>query len=237
MSGDLSFLGMALDFVFGHEQTPEERLKEMKLTIRHSKRELRKQIRHLETEDENVLQNLREAADSGNATRKSLYTIVMRHTRIGHEIRILDTTMDKLTACEKKLTNTSTTEVLTRVFTKMTLCMTQMNSAKTLNQMTNMMVRFDIENQKLETMQELIDEKLEEVYEDEDEENEEMADEILDKILAEQGIKIDIDLPTAPKSSATATTAGSSSSIPMKEGSLGDKDLEEEFNRIFGDSK
>lgn len=236
MSEDTSFVGEALDFIFGHVMTPEERMKEMKKTIRKSKRDLDKTITKLETDDERLIDEIREAVDAG-ATRKALYTKVMRHTRILHEITIIEATKDKLTACGSALTKTDTTEVLTRVFTSMTLCMKQMNNAKTLSQMTQMMMEFDRETEKLEITQEMLDDRLDEVYADQEDENEEDTNDLLDKILAEQGIKLNEDMPDAPmiQKNKAISLKGVASEDELKGiESLEDKELYEKYNRVFG---
>lgn len=232
MSTD-SLVGSMMDYLFGHIKTPEERLTEMKESIKQGKRELTHAIRQLDREKDRVMEQICEKAADG-ATRKVLYPLVMRHTRASHEIVILDATKDKLTACERAISKTNTTQLLTRVVASMTMCMKQMNGARTMQEMTQMMMQFDKESMSMELMQEFIDDRLEDVYADQDEEDETDVAEVLDKILAEQGIKITEELPNTPQDAKNKEKISKNSDSYVE---LNDTELAERLAKLFPDGK
>ena len=186
---ELDWYETVTEFIFGHEPTLYEKVKDMEKILRRATRDVQNEINRRTFARKEVSAMLRQKCGN-HAEERELKTLAMRYATHGRCITKLEATVDKMDDFKMKLNDVLTASITNDVFKDLTHCMTEINKC-TGNAfgIMNAIKRYELEKDRMDLIQEEIDENL--VDEDDAEANENDAKVVLEKVLAELHIETD----------------------------------------------
>jgi len=180
--------------VFGKEKPLKEQLRENKRMIIRAIRELDREKRTLEKEEQRLTIEIKKMAKENQM--KAVKIMAKDLVRTRQYITKFIEMRSHLQGCALKLQTVKSHAAMAEAMAATAKAMHKMNKAVDVPAINKMMAEFEKENMKSEMMQEIMGEAMDDVMEGD--ENEEEEEKIVNQVLDEIGIAMQGEVPNAP---------------------------------------
>eukprot|EP00584_Thalassiosira_punctigera_P002916 CAMPEP_0172534486 /NCGR_PEP_ID=MMETSP1067-20121228/6834_1 /TAXON_ID=265564 ORGANISM="Thalassiosira punctigera, Strain Tpunct2005C2" /NCGR_SAMPLE_ID=MMETSP1067 /ASSEMBLY_ACC=CAM_ASM_000444 /LENGTH=216 /DNA_ID=CAMNT_0013319285 /DNA_START=241 /DNA_END=887 /DNA_ORIENTATION=+ len=189
--------------MFGKEKPLKEQLRENKRMITRAIRELDRETRSLQKEEQRLTIEIKKMARENQMKAVKIMARDLVRTR-QYVTRFIEM-RSQLQGCALKLQTVKTHAAMADAMSSTALAMKKMNKAVDVPAINKMMAEFERENMKAEMMQEMMGDAMDDVMDNDEEEEDRIVGQVLDEI----GIDMSEGIPNAPEMGlATATSNG-----------------------------
>lgn len=197
--------------IFGKEKPLKEQLRENKRMITRAIRELDRETRSLQKEEQRLTIEIKKMARENQM--KAVKIMARDLVRTRQYITKFIEMRSQLQGCALKLQTVKSHAAMAEAMSSTAIAMKKMNKAVDVPAINKMMAEFERENMKSEMMQEMMGDAIDDVMDNDEEEEDRIVGQVLDEI----GIDMTGEIPNAPELGlGNAATTG-----PVAEG--GDK--------------
>ncbi|KAL7501941.1 hypothetical protein ACHAWX_000409 [Stephanocyclus meneghinianus] len=179
--------------IFGKEKPLKEQLRENKRMIARAIRELDRESRSLQKEEQRLTIEIKKMARDNQM--KAVKIMAKDLVRTRQYIAKFIQMRSQLQGCALKLQTVKSHQAMAEAMASTAKAMSKMNKAVNVPSINKMMAEFERENMKSEMMQEMMADAIDDVMDENDEEEE---DRIVGQVLDEIGIDINEAIPNAP---------------------------------------
>ncbi|KAL3785029.1 hypothetical protein HJC23_007950 [Cyclotella cryptica] len=179
--------------IFGKEKPLKEQLRENKRMITRAIRELDRETRSLQKEEQRLTIEIKKMARDNQM--KAVKIMAKDLVRTRQYITKFIEMRSQLQGCALKLQTVTSHQAMAEAMSSTAKAMSKMNKAVNIPSISKMMAEFERENMKSEMMQEMMADAIDDVMDDNDEEEE---DRIVGQVLDEIGIDMNETIPNAP---------------------------------------
>jgi charged multivesicular body protein 2A len=194
--------------MFGKEKPLKEQLRENKRTITRAIRELDRETRTLQKEEQRLTIEIKKMARENQM--KAVKIMAKDLVRTRQYITKFIEMRSHLQGCALKLQTVKSHQAMAEAMASTAKAMSKMNKAVNVPSINKMMAEFERENMKSEMMQEMMGDAIDDALADENDEEEE--DRIVAQVLDEIGIDMNEAIPNAPAIGLGAADANAVSS-------------------------
>mmetsp|Transcript_16970 Transcript_16970/g.34569 ORF Transcript_16970/g.34569 Transcript_16970/m.34569 type:complete len:254 (-) Transcript_16970:245-1006(-) len=180
--------------IFGKEKPLKEQLRENKRVITRAIRELDRETRSLQKEEQRLTIEIKKMARENQMKSVKIMAkdLVRTRTYIAKFIEM----RSHLQGCALKLQTVSSHAAMAEAMSTTAAAMKKMNKAVDVPSINKMMMEFEKENAKSEMMQEIMGDAIDDVMDENGEEEEEA---IVAQVLDEIGVDMSATIPNAPE--------------------------------------
>merc|ERR1712060_976473 len=189
-----------MDFLFGKQKTPAERLKEYNRSIKKSVRELERERMGLERQEKKLMSDIKKAAKDGQIDSAKIMAKDLVRTR-GY-IKKMYKMKSHMEAVSLRLQTMQSSAQMAQCMKGVTKVMGSMNKKMNLPQISKIMMEFEKQNEMMGMKEEMMSDAMDDAFADEEDEDEE--ENVLGSVLAEMGVELGNQFQDTP--SATAAT-------------------------------
>ena len=189
--------------MFGKEKPLKEQLRENKRTITRAIRELDRETRSLQKEEQRLTIEIKKMARENQM--KAVKIMAKDLVRTRQYITKFIEMRSHLQGCALKLQTVKSHAAMAEAMSSTAKAMSKMNKAVNVPSINKMMAEFERENMKAEMMQEMMGDAIDDALADENDEEEE--DRIVAQVLDEIGIDMNEAIPNAPAMGLSAADA------------------------------
>ncbi|KAJ1835160.1 ESCRT-III subunit protein did4 [Coemansia sp. RSA 2711] len=199
-----------LEFLFGKQLTPKERMRRQQRALQTAQRQLRREVTKIEQEEKKLIKEIQASAKKGETDAcKVMAKSMVRNRRFIKKFRTMDT---NLTALNLRLARLSTNHDMAVAVRDATKAMRAMNAGMNLPGIQKVLMDFERESGVMDMKEEMMEETMDEAMDDEDEEEEE-SEEIVAKVLDEIGIQLNQTLGSVPTGFAPQNAAAEADAL------------------------
>eukprot|EP00956_Cyclotella_meneghiniana_P013013 scaffold18586_cov72-Cyclotella_meneghiniana.AAC.2 len=228
--------------MFGKEKPLKEQLRENKRTITRAIRELDRETRTLQKEEQRLTIEIKKMARENQM--KAVKIMAKDLVRTRQYITKFIEMRSHLQGCALKLQTVKSHAAMAEALSSTAKAMSKMNKAVNVPSINKMMAEFERENMKAEMMQEMMGDAIDDAMADENDEEEE--DRIVAQVLDEIGVDMNESIPNAPALGLAAASANTVSldgkvAVGVEDGASGEagggvdpalSDLEARLNNL-----
>ncbi|SSD62140.1 probable DOA4-independent degradation protein 4 [Saccharomycodes ludwigii] len=187
-----------LDWIFGKQVTPQERLRKNQRALDRTQRELEREKIKLQNQEKKLTSDIKKSAKLGQINAAKIQARDLVRTK--KYIDKFDMMQTRLQAITLRIQAVRSTDQMASSMREATGLLSLMNRSLNLPQLQRITMEFEKQNDIMDQRQEMIDESIDDVMDaDELDEEEEEADEIVNKVLDEIGVDLNTKLTTAPQ--------------------------------------
>lgn len=187
--------------IFGKEKPLKEQLRENKRMITRAIRELDRETRGLQREEQRLTIEIKKMARENQM--KAVRIMAKDLVRTRQYITKFIEMRSQLQGCALKLQTVKSHAAMAEAMGATAKAMQKMNKAVDVPAINKMMVEFEKENMKSEMMQEMMGDAIDDVMDNDEEEEDKIVNQVLDEI----GIDMSGEIPNAPEM-GLATASG-----------------------------
>ena len=187
--------------LFGKEKPLKEQLRENKRMITRAIRELDRETRALQKEEQRLTIEIKKMARDNQM--KAVKIMAKDLVRTRQYITKFIEMRSQLQGCALKLQTVKSHAAMAEAMQSTAVAMRKMNKAVDVPSINKMMAEFERENMKSEMMQEMMGDAIDDVMENDEEEEDRIVGQVLDEI----GINITEGIPNAPELGMTTAMA------------------------------
>jgi len=189
--------------IFGKEKPLKEQLRENKRMITRAIRELDRETRTLQREEQRLTIEIKKMARENQM--KAVKIMARDLVRTRQYVTKFIEMRSQLQGCALKLQTVKSHAAMAEAMSSTAKAMKKMNKAVDVPAINKMMAEFERENMKSEMMQEMMGDAIDDVMDDDEEEEDRIVGQVLDEI----GIDMSEGIPNAPELGlGTATSNG-----------------------------
>ncbi|KAL6929004.1 hypothetical protein ACO0SA_002338 [Hanseniaspora valbyensis] len=181
-----------MEWVFGKQITPQERLKMNQRSLQRAMRELDREKRKLEQQETKLVSEIRKMCKNGQIKQAKIKSKDLIRTK--NYVKKFDVMSTKLNMINLRIQTIRSSDLMTKSLREATGLLNAMNRGINLPQLQKISMEFEKQNEMMDQKQEMMDDALDDVFEEEDEEEE--ADEFLNQIMDEIGVDLKNKLNT-----------------------------------------
>jgi len=196
-----------VDFLFGKQKTPAERLKEYNRSIKKSVRELDRERTALERQEKKLMADIKKAAKDGQMDSAKIMAKDLVRTR-GY-IKKMYKMKSHMEAVSLRLQTMQSSAQMAQCMKGVTKVMGSMNKKMNLPQISKIMMEFEKQNEMMGMKEEMMSDAMDDAFADDDDSDEE--ENILGGVLAEMGVDLSNQLQDAPSGTQAASSAAAAS--------------------------
>ncbi|EKE42235.1 hypothetical protein ENUP19_0061G0134 [Entamoeba nuttalli] len=218
-----------------HKKTPQEIVREQKLNISKSIREITRESKRLEREEVRLTNEIRKMARLGRTNTVKVMAADLVKTK--KQIDKLQVVIAQLNSTKMKLTEMSSMVAVTEAMNGVTNAMRKVNEATKLPAMQKVMNDFEKQNAELGIKNTMVSDMVNEGYEGDDIEEETELE--VDKVLTEIGLDVENGLKPVPETRQRNTRLKERRQVQMeggvktrKEGNEQPEDLDTPGSRV-----
>jgi charged multivesicular body protein 2A len=179
--------------MFGKEKPLKEQLRENKRMITRAIRELDRETRALQKEEQRLTIEIKKMARENQMKAVKIMAKDLVRTR-AYITKFIEM-RSQLQGCALKLQTVKSHQAMAEAMSSTAKAMSKMNKAVNVPSINKMMAEFEKENMKSEMMQEMMGDAIDDIMDENDEEEE---DRIVGQVLDEIGIDMNEAIPNAP---------------------------------------
>ncbi|KAL7541155.1 hypothetical protein ACHAWF_006870 [Thalassiosira exigua] len=187
--------------IFGKEKPLKEQLRENKRMITRAVRELDRETRALQKEEQRLTIEIKKMARENQM--KAVKIMAKDLVRTRQYITKFIEMRSQLQGCALKLQTVKSHAAMVEAMSSTAMAMKKMNKAVDVPAINKMMADFERENMKSEMMQEMMGDAIDDVMENDEEEEDRIVGQVLDEI----GIDMSEGIPNAPEIGLGAATS------------------------------
>ena len=201
---------------FFHKKTPHEIIREQKLNIGKSIREIQREIKRLEREETRMTNEIKKLAKLGrqNAVKAMAKDLVTTK----HQIDKLETVVAQLNSTKNKLTEMNSVVAVTEAMNGICVAMQRVNDATQLPAMQKVMNDFEKQNQELGIKTTMASDMINSGMQEEGVEEE--AELEIDRVLTEIGLDVENGLKPVPQRTAASKRQTERRQMQMEGGGM-----------------
>lgn len=177
-----------LEWVFGKQITPQERLKMNQRSLQKAIREIDRENRKLKLQETKLTTEIKKLCKNGQIKQAKIKSKDLIRTK--NYIKKFELMETKLNMINLRIQSIKTTDLMSKSVKEASGLLKAMNVGVNLPQLQKISMEFEKQNEIMDQKQEMMDDVLDDVFGSEDEDEEEEVDEFLAKIMDE----IDVDL-------------------------------------------
>lgn len=177
-----------LEWVFGKQITPQERLKMNQRSLQKAIREIDRENRKLKLQETKLTTEIKKLCKNGQIKQAKIKSKDLIRTK--NYIKKFELMETKLNMINLRIQSIKTTDLMSKSVKEASGLLKAMNVGVNLPQLQKISMEFEKQNEIMDQKQEMMDDVLDDVFDSEDEDEEEEVDEFLAKIMDE----IDVDL-------------------------------------------
>ncbi|EDR21527.1 charged multivesicular body protein 2A, putative [Entamoeba dispar SAW760] len=197
-----------------HKKTPQEIVREQKLNISKSIREITRESKRLEREEVRLTNEIRKMARLGRTNTVKVMAADLVKTK--KQIDKLQVVIAQLNSTKMKLTEMSSMVAVTEAMNGVTNAMRKVNEATKLPAMQKVMNDFEKQNAELGIKNTMVSDMVNEGYEGDDIEEETELE--VDKVLTEIGLDVENGLKPVPETRQRNTRLKERRQVQMEGG-------------------
>ena len=221
-----------LEWVFGKQITPQERLKMNQRSLQKAIREIDRENRKLKLQDTKLTAEIKKLCKNGQIKQAKIKSKDLIRTK--NYIKKFELMETKLNMINLRIQSIKTTDLMSKSVKEASGLLKAMNLGVNLPQLQKISMEFEKQNEIMDQKQEMMDDVLDDVFDEDNEDEEEEVDEFLAKIMDE----IDVDLkgklvnetPNSDLAFANSEKADESLAAPIAMGA--DDDLQARLNSL-----
>jgi len=186
---------------FGKKKSLKEQLRENKRMITRAIRELDRETRSLQKEEQRLTIEIKKMAREGQM--KAVKIMAKDLVRTRQYVTKFIEMRSQLQGCALKMQTVKSHAAMADAMSSTALAMKKMNKAVDVPAINKMMMEFEKENMKSEMMQEMMGDAIDDVMDGDEEEEDAIVGQVLDEI----GINMSEGIPNAPEMGLSAATS------------------------------
>lgn len=186
--------------IFGKEKPLKEQLRENKRMITRAIRELDRETRGLQREEQRLTIEIKKMARENQM--KAVRIMAKDLVRTRQYITKFIEMRSQLQGCALKLQTVKSHAAMAEAMSATAKAMQKMNKAVDVPAINKMMAEFEKENMKSEMMQEMMGDAIDDVMDNDEEEEDKIVNQVLDEI----GIDMSGEIPNAPEMGLTTAS-------------------------------
>ncbi|XBW37149.1 hypothetical protein QEN19_002727 [Hanseniaspora menglaensis] len=184
-----------LEWVFGKQLSPQDRLKMNQRSLQKAMRELDREKRKLEQQETKLVSEIRKMCKNGQIKQAKIKSKDLIRTK--NYVKKFDVMGTKLNMINLRIQTIRSSDLMTKSVREATGLLNAMNKGMNLPQLQKISMEFEKQNQIMDQKQDMMDDVLDDVFEEEDyDEEEEEADVFLNQIMDDIGIDLKSKLTT-----------------------------------------
>eukprot|EP00020_Sapocribrum_chincoteaguense_P012484 CAMPEP_0170736042 /NCGR_PEP_ID=MMETSP0437-20130122/3411_1 /TAXON_ID=0 /ORGANISM="Sexangularia sp." /LENGTH=268 /DNA_ID=CAMNT_0011074393 /DNA_START=16 /DNA_END=818 /DNA_ORIENTATION=+ len=184
-----------MEWLFGHQKTPQEVMREQQRMINKCIREMDREKTRLEREEVKIVRDIKKLAKEGQmgAARIQAKNVVRTRTYIQKFIKM----RAELQAVSLRIVTLKSTASMATAMKGITKAMMVMNRQINLPAMQRIMMEFEKQSEIMDMKEEVVNETMDDAFEDEEDEAEEEA--LIGQVLDEIGIDLNEQMSSVPR--------------------------------------
>merc|ERR1719407_155956 len=160
-----------MEFLFGKQKSPADRIKEYNRSIKRSVRELDRERQTLERQEKKLMSDIKKAAKDGQMGPAKIMAKDLVRTRA--YIKKMHKMKSHMEAVSLRLQTMSSTQQMAQCMKGVTKAMGMMNKKMNLPQISKIMQEFDKQNQMMDMKDEMMSDQMDEAFGDDGDSDEE----------------------------------------------------------------
>jgi len=193
-----------VEFLFGKQKSPADRIKEYNRSIKKSVRELDRERATLERQEKKLMSDIKKAAKDGQMAPARIMAKDLVRTRA--YIKKMHKMKSHMEAVSLRLQTMSSSQQMAQCMKGVTKAMGMMNRKMNLPQISKIMMEFEKQNEMMGMKEEMMADQMDDAFADDEDEDEE--EEILGAVFAELGVETANQLGDAPSGQVAMPSAG-----------------------------
>ena len=193
-----------MEFLFGKQKSPADRIKEYNRSIKKSVRELDRERNTLERQEKKLMSDIKKAAKDGQMAPARIMAKDLVRTRA--YIKKMHKMKSHMEAVSLRLQTMSSSQQMAQCMKGVTKAMGMMNRKMNLPQIQKIMMEFEKQNDMMGMKEEMMADQMDDAFADDEDEDEE--EEILGAVFAELGVETANQLGDAPSGQVAMPSAG-----------------------------
>ena len=203
-----------LDWVFGKQMTPQEKLRKNQRSLQRAQRELEREKHKLEGQERKLVQDIKKSAKNGQIKAAKLQAKDLVRTK--KYIEKFDMMATRLQAISLRIQTVRSSDQMAQSMREATGLLGMLNNSLNLPQLQQITMEFEKQNDMMDQRQEMVDEAIDDAMGEDEFEDEEEADEIVNKVLDEIGVDLNTKLNDVPSQNLEAPETLSAIAEPQK---------------------
>ncbi|CAN6382165.1 unnamed protein product, partial [Urochloa humidicola] len=192
-----------MSFIFGKKKTPAELLRENKRMLEKSIREIERERQGLHTQEKKLINEIKKVAKQGQMGAVKIMAKDLIRTR--HQITKFYALKSQLQGVSLRIQTLKSTQAMGEAMKGVTKAMGQMNRQMNLPALQKIMREFEMQNERMEMVSEVMNYAIDDALEGDEEEEE--TEELVNQVLDEIGIDVNSELVKAPATAVAKPVA------------------------------
>eukprot|EP01113_Clastostelium_recurvatum_P013596 TRINITY_DN1723_c0_g1_i1.p1 TRINITY_DN1723_c0_g1~~TRINITY_DN1723_c0_g1_i1.p1 ORF type:complete len:236 (+),score=86.55 TRINITY_DN1723_c0_g1_i1:65-709(+) len=211
-------------FLFGHQKTPKEIMREHLRAINKSKREIDRERTQMQQQEKKTIIEIKKCAKQGQIGAAKIMAKDL--VRLRNQITKFYNMSTQLQAVGMRIQTLKSTQSMAEAMKGVTRAMMVMNKQMNLPAMQRIMMEFERQGEMMDMKEEMMNDTMDDAMEGDN--DEEQSEEILSQVLDEIGINLSTQLVDTPSASMASS---SSSTVPTREAEM-DSDLQARLDNL-----
>ncbi|XP_040286032.1 charged multivesicular body protein 2a-like isoform X1 [Bufo bufo] len=219
-----------MDFLFGHQKTTEEMLRQNQRVLTQAMRELDREKQKLEQQEKKIITDIKKMAKQGQMDSVKIMANDMVQTR--RYMKKFITMKANIQAVSLKIQTLKSNNSMAQAMKGVSKAMATMNRQLKLPQIQKIMMEFEKQSEIMDIKEEMMNDAIDDAMGDEDDEE---TDAVVSQVLDELGLTLTDELSNLPSTGGSLSVAGAKKGEPTAALADADADLEERLNNLRRD--